>query len=77
MPPGVVTVTSTVPTDSAGEVAVQEVVVQDTPDAGLPAPKSTVVPPEAISKPVPAMVTLVPPVVYPEVGLIPVTVGGG
>ena len=70
-----VTVTDTMP-DPAGEVAVQEVAdKQDTPDAGLPVPKSTVVPPEAVSKPVPVMVTLVPPAVDPASGLTAVTDG--
>ena len=40
--------------------------------AGLPAPKFTAVAPVS---PVPVTVTVVPPVLGPEVGLTPVTVG--
>ena len=76
VPPGVVTVTSTVP-EPAGEVAVQEVVEeQDTPVAALE-PKSTVVPAVAVRKLVPVIVTEVPPVVGPADGEMPVTVGTG
>ena len=72
-----VTVTDTMP-DPAGEVAVQEVAdKQDTPDAGLPAPKSMVVPPEVVSKPVPLKITVVPPAAGPEVSEIEERVGTG
>ena len=57
MPPGVVTVTSTVPLP-AGEVAVIEVAVSTVMVAALPVPKSTAVAPQRL---VPVMVTLVPP----------------
>ena len=71
VPPGVVTVTSTVPVP-AGDVAViwvGELTVK--PVAGV-APKLTAV---AAVKLVPVMVTLVPPVVGPAVGEIEATVG--
>jgi len=42
--------------------------------AGLLGPKSTALTPVKL---VPVMVTVVPPVVGPEEGLTPVTVGGG
>ena len=74
MPPGVVTVTSTVPTDSAGEVAVQEIVDEQDTVAAV-APKWTIVSPEVVEKPVPLMVTLVPPAVGPADGLIKATDG--
>ena len=71
VPPGVVTVTSTVPLP-AGEVAV---IVPSTllvkPVAGLD-PKSTAVAPERLE---PLMVTEVPPPVGPELGLTLVTDG--
>ena len=72
MPPAVVTVTLTVPADSAGDVAVMEVVEPTVTAVAVTVPNITVAP-EA--KLVPVMVTEVPPVVGPEVGLMPVTVG--
>ena len=73
-PPGVVTVTSTVPADSAGEV--MEIEVGEFTTRPVPAlvPKSTVVAPV---KPVPVSITGVPPPVEPLLGLTPVTVGAG
>ena len=70
-PPAVATVTSTFPFDSAGVVAMIEVFDFTTNDAKT-VPNST---PEAPEKPVPVMVTTGPPVVGPESGLRPVTVG--
>ena len=72
MPPGVVTVTSTVP-DPAGDVAVIEVSLLKVKPAAFVAPNFTPVTPV---KPVPVMVTLVPPATGPVVGLTLVTVGG-
>jgi hypothetical protein len=73
MPPAVVTVTSTVP-EPGGEVAVIcEALTTLTFVAPL-CPKLTAVAPVRL---VPVIVTLVPPPVGPEVGLIAVTVGGG
>ena len=58
---------------SAGAVAVICVVELITAVAGWPVPKSTTVFPA--TKPVPAMVTDVPPDVPPPTGTTPVTVG--
>ena len=72
MPPRAVTRTSTVPVP-AGEVAVIEVAEFTVkPVAGV-APKLTAVAPV---KPVPVMVTEVPPATGPDVGEIEVTTGG-
>jgi hypothetical protein len=72
VPPGVVTVTSTVPADSVGLVAVTDVGLLTVTPVAAVVPKSTAVAPVRF---VPVMVTLVPPAVGPEVGLTPVTVG--
>jgi hypothetical protein len=72
VPLGVVTVTSTGPTDSAGEVAVIEVSEFSMNNADVP-PKSTAVAPV---NPLPVIVTEVPPVAGPALGLTEVTVGG-
>ena len=73
MPPGVVTVTSVVPTAPDGDVTVMEVPapLTTTPVPGL-APKSTAVAPARF---VPVTVTELPPVVVPVRGANPVTVG--
>ncbi len=75
VPPAAVTVTSTAPADSAGEVTVSEVPAQFTTTL-VPAtvPNFTAVTPVKL---VPLTVTEVPPAVDPEVGLTPVTVGAG
>ena len=70
-PPGVVTVTSTVPALSAGEVAVIAVAESAVMMPGV-APKLTA---EADERLAPLMVTEVPPAVEPAVGLIPATEG--
>src|ERR1700676_4637339 len=72
-PPGVVTVTSVVPTAPAGDETVSAVPVPltTTPVPGL-APKSTAVAPARF---VPVTVTELPPVVVPVCGATPVTVG--
>jgi hypothetical protein len=71
VPPGVTTVTSTVPAEAAGDVAVIEVGELTTKLAGV-VPKSTA---DAFSRSVPVTVTLVLPPVGPTEGLIPVTAG--
>ena len=72
VPLGVVTVMSTVPAVCAGEVAVIDVALFTVNDAAAVAPKLTAVAPV---KPVPVIVTDVPPAVGPLVGLTLVTVG--
>ena len=67
-----VTVTCTVPADSAGDVAVIEVDELTVVAVAVTVPNITVA--EEV-KLVPVMVTEVPPAVGPEVGLIEVTVG--
>jgi hypothetical protein len=74
VPPGAVTVTSTVAADSAGEMAVMDVAVLFESPVAATAPNFTAVAPV---KPVPVMVTELPPEVGPELGLTPVTVGSG
>ena len=65
----------TVPDGALGTVALQLVVdVQETPVAAF-VPKSTVVPPEVVTKLVPVKVTVLPPAAGPEVGEIEVRVG--
>lgn len=70
-PPGVVTVTETVPLPAGDVAAIEVELVTLTAVAGL-APKSTVAP---LTKPVPVMVTVVPPPAGPLLGLTLVTVG--
>jgi len=74
--PATVTVTSTGPTP-AGLVALQVVVLAQLTAVPAAGPKRTAVPPEAVLKLVPLIVTTVPPAAGPLVGLIPLTVGGG
>ena len=74
VPPGVVTVTSTGPATPAGETAVMELEVLFESPVAATAPNCTAVAPVRL---VPVMVTGLPPVVGPEVGLTPVTVGVG
>ena len=71
VPPGVVTVTLSVP-EPLGEVTVIDVPELTTTDVPAVPPKLTV---EPVTKPVPVMVTEVPPAVGPAVGLMDVTVG--
>jgi hypothetical protein len=73
VPPGPVTVTSTVP-DPAGEVAVIEVAEFTATPVAAPLPNETVSP-EA--KFVPVTVTVVPPDAGPEAGETALTVGAG
>ena len=73
VPPAVVTVTLTVPADSAGEVALIEVALSAVTEA-VAVPNLTEVAPLRL---VPLMVTLVPPAVGPAAGPTPVTLGAG
>ena len=73
VPPGVVTVTSTVPAAPAGEVAVQVVVDEHDTAVAAVAAKAAVV--EPTTKPVPLKVTTVPPARGPTLGATVVTVG--
>ena len=66
MPPGVVTVTSTTPANSDGEVATHEVADEQLTAVPGVAPKATVEPP--VMKLEPVMATTVPPLSGPEVG---------
>ena len=72
VPPGPLTVTSTVPLP-AGEVAISSLSSTTTKLGEALEPKSTLVAPVKL---VPIMVTDVPPVVGPLVGETAVTVGG-
>jgi hypothetical protein len=72
VPPGVTTVISTAPADPAGEVAVIEVAEFTVNEVALVVPNLTA---ETEVKPVPVMLTLVPPAVGPAFGLTAVTVG--
>ena len=73
VPPGVVTVTSTVPVPD-GEVAVTDVALLTMTPVAAVAPKSTAVAPLRL---VPVTVTEVPPAWGPLFGLTAVTVGAG
>src|SRR5205823_4114885 len=72
VPPAVVTVTSTVPADPEGAVALIEVDELTVKLLAAAVPKVTAV---AFVKFVPVMLTVVPPAVGPDVGLMPLTVG--
>lgn len=74
VPPAVVTVMSTVPAASAGETATTEVSDFTEMLVEEVVPNETAV---AAVRPVPVIVTEVPPLVPPVVGLIAVTVGNG
>ena len=71
MPAGVVTVTFTVPVPAGLSAVIVVALTTVKPVAGF-VPKSTAVAPV---KPVPVIVTKVPPAAGPLVGLMPVTVG--
>jgi hypothetical protein len=73
-PPAVLTVTSTVPAASAGEVTVQLVVDEQLTAVAAVPPKLAAVVPTA--KLVPVTVTTVPPASGPEFGKIALTTGG-
>jgi hypothetical protein len=72
MPPAVVTVTSTVPTEPAGEVAVMLVALTTVYVVAAVVPNLTAVAPV---KPVPVIVTEEAPAGSPARGLTAVTVG--
>ena len=72
VPPGVVTVMSTVPAAPAGAVAVICVALLGVKAVALTEPNFTA---DAPVNPVPVMTTDVPPAVLPLAGLTPVTVG--
>ena len=72
VPPVVVTVTSTVPAVPAGAVAVMLVALLTVNAVAAVPPKLTALAPVRL---VPVIVTMVPPAVGPEDGLIVVTVG--
>ena len=72
MPPGVVTVTSSMPTAPAGAVAVMEVSEFTVKLLAGTVPNVTAV---ASVKPVPVTVTVLPPALGPEPGDTPVTAG--
>ncbi|OEZ89314.1 hypothetical protein JAB6_01280 [Janthinobacterium sp. HH104] len=74
VPPLAVTVTFTVPATPAGDVAVMVVALTTVMATPLLAPNFSAVTPV---KPVPVMVTAVPPVLGPDAGVTPVMVGGG
>jgi hypothetical protein len=74
VPPGVVTVTSTVPAVSAGEVVVMLVSLTTVKVSAVVSPKLTT---PALVKPVPVIVTAVPPASGPAAGATPVTTGSG
>jgi hypothetical protein len=73
VPPGVVTVTSTVPAEPAGELAVMLVALTTVNEVAAWVPKLTAV--TGAMNPVPVMVTTVPPASGPAVGEISVTTG--
>ena len=73
MPPGVVTMMSTVPDDSEGEVAVHKVGDEQLTAVAVVAPNLAVVLP--MTKPAPVMVTTVPPPSGPALGAMAPTVG--
>jgi hypothetical protein len=70
----VLTVTSTVPAACGGDTALIEVSEFTVKLLAATLPNET---PVAPVKPLPVMVTLVPPAVLPELGEIPVTAGAG
>ena len=72
--PATVTVTSTTPLP-AGLVALQLVVLAQLTPLAAVAPKRTVVAPAVVLKPVPVIVTIVPPAAGPLVGVTALTMG--
>ena len=73
VPPNVVTVTSTIPAEPAGDVAMIDVGLLTVKLVAAAVPNITA---EAPLRFVPVIVTDVPPVAGPAVGAIPLTVGG-
>ena len=74
MPPGVATVTSSMPTAPGGTVAVIELSEFTVKLVAGTCPNETAL---ALVKPIPVTVTVFPPTLSPEPGDIPVTVGTG
>ena len=74
LPPAVVSVTVTLPAVWAGVVAVTDDVPIDGNVVASTVPNSTV---EVVARLLPWMVTTVPPVTVPDVGVSDVSVGGG
>jgi hypothetical protein len=72
VPPEVVTVTSTVPADPAGAVAVICVAEFTVNELAAVDPNFTALAPVSVA---PVIVTVVPPATGPEDGLMPATVG--
>jgi hypothetical protein len=77
VPPTTLTLTSSGPALPAGLTVVQLVVELHVTAVPGVVPKSIVSADAVVEKPVPVMVTVVPPVTAPEVGLMAVTVGAG
>ncbi len=73
VPPGVVTVMSTIPAEPAGAMAVIEVALLIVKLVAVVVPNFTAL---ALVNAVPEIVTLVPPAGGPAFGATPVTVGG-
>jgi hypothetical protein len=74
--PDAVTVISTVPATSAGEVNTHVVVDEHDAEVAATVPNMAVVAAVPVTKPVPVTVTEVPPATKPAVGVIADTVGG-
>jgi hypothetical protein len=74
VPPAVVTVTFTWPSEWAGATAVIDVADTTVSDVAATPPNETDV---ALARFVPVIVTVIPPATVPLEGLIPVTVGAG
>ena len=77
VPPGVVTVMSTVPAEADGEVATQLVTVEQVTAVADPVPNLTDMVDDPVMNPVPVMVTTVPPASGPATGVMEETVGSG
>jgi hypothetical protein len=75
VPPGVVTVMSTVPAEPVGEVAEHKMVVEQLTEVAAKLPKLAVVVALPVMKPVPVMATTVPAVSGPAFGLMDVIAG--
>ena len=74
VPPGPVTLTSTMPVSPGGAVAVISVLLSTMNSRAAAAPKET---PLALVKSVPVIVTTVPPTVGPDAGDRPLIAGAG
>ena len=74
VPPGVVTVTSWVPVPAGAVAVIVEAAELNVNDAAGADPNMTE---DALASPLPLIVTVVPPITGPALGLTPVTVGTG